>query len=89
MGIIWKKCSLKVPVLTFLGDTEGHDKLVGRLGSHFKVPSLCRYCDCPFDKTYDGYHVAKYILQKEIQNGGNILKKLGYYKLKNSFYNIT
>ena len=92
-GISWelfgKKCSLKIPVLTFLGDTEGHDKLVGRLGSRFKVPSLCRYCDCPFDKTYDGYHVAKYIVQKDIQNGGNILKKLGYYKLKNSCHDFS
>ena len=70
-------CNLKIPTFSFFGDTEGHDKLVGRFGSQHMVPSLCCYCYCPYDETDNERIKAKYIKQITIKNGGDVLKNLG------------
>jgi Plavaka transposase len=44
----------RIPVLFIIGDTDGHDKIVGKFANRSnKVKRLCRYCDCPFDCTDD------------------------------------
>ena len=83
-----KKCILKVPVLSFLGDTEGHDKLVGRLGSRNKVPTICRYCDCQRESSSDERLISNYIQQETIHSGGEILKTLGYYNITNACHSL-
>ena len=91
-GIPWKlfgmDCSLKIPVFSFLGDTEGHDKLVGRLGSRNMVPTICRYCDCKRESSSNEKLVSNYIKQESIKKGGSILKDLGYYKIKNACHEL-
>ena len=42
---------LKIPVMLFLGDTEGQDKLFGCYSNRSaRIARLCRYCNCPTDK---------------------------------------
>ena len=55
-----KKVSFWIPTLFIFGDTDGHDKLVGKLAiRNSNVKRLCRYCDCPFDSTDDPSYVYK------------------------------
>ena len=54
----------RIPVLFIIGDTDGHDKIVGKYANRSnKVIRLCQYCDCPFDSTddpnYDFRHNTK------------------------------
>ena len=81
-------CILKIPIFSFIGDTEGHDKLVGRLGSRNKAPTICRYCICPYIDTDNQNVNAAFIKQNDIQKGGSILQKLGYYDIKNACHKL-
>jgi hypothetical protein len=46
------KVVFKLPVLFIVGDTEGHEKMVGKFLSRTnRIPRLCRYCDCPTEDT--------------------------------------
>jgi hypothetical protein len=58
--------TLKMPVMYFIGDTEGQDKLVGRYSSRINVSRLCRYCNTPYMKTDDPYCKFHYTKQKQI-----------------------
>ena len=49
------KVNLLCPVLFIVGDTEGHDKLVGKYNNRVKTARLCRYCNCPSDRSDDPY----------------------------------
>ena len=65
-GIYWElpyrghvyKVVFILPVMFVIGDTETHDKLVGKYSfrGSTNVARLCRYCDCPSDKTGDPHH---------------------------------
>jgi hypothetical protein len=58
-----KKVSFLIPTLFIIGDTDGHDKIVGKFGTrNANVKRLCRYCDCPFDQTDNPYY--NYVLNK-------------------------
>jgi hypothetical protein len=38
------------------GNTDGHDKLVGKYENHINCEQSCHYCDTPFDMTDDPDH---------------------------------
>ena len=54
---------MKLPILFIIGDTEGHDKLCGRMACrHNIVKHLCRYCDTTrveTDNPFVNYKFAK------------------------------
>lgn len=65
MGICWnlvlKKKTVqvffRVPILYIIGDTSGHDAIVGKFANRTsKVARLCRYCNCPYDKSDDPFY---------------------------------
>jgi hypothetical protein len=58
-----KKVSFWIPTLFIIGDTDVHDKLVGKFAiRNSNEKRLCRHCDCPFDMTDNPYYV--YVLNK-------------------------
>ena len=67
------KVYLRCPVLFIIGDTDGHDKLVGKYSNRNNTARLCRYCDCPFDETDDPNYTYTYYKQKDIQKISSIL----------------
>ncbi len=50
-----KEFVLKIPCLFIIGDTEGHDKICGRLMNRQTIPYLCRYCDIHRDNIDDPF----------------------------------
>jgi len=72
-GKTWKLL-LKLYVHTLLGDNEGQDKACGRKAGKTKIPTLCRQCECPFDKSgsTEGTTFAQ-ICQQEITECHNII----------------
>ena len=42
---------LKMSTLFIIGDTEGHEKLFGRMAFRHNIHYLCRYCDTGRDDT--------------------------------------
>ena len=51
------KVFFRVPILFILGDTDGHDRLVGKFANTTnKVKRVCRYCNCPFDSTDNPFY---------------------------------
>jgi hypothetical protein len=70
-NLVLKKTTVRVffrvPILFIIGDTDGHDKLVGKFGNRTnKVKRICRYCDCPYDSTDDPFYIYKLNKKKEI-----------------------
>ncbi len=51
-----KEFVLKIPCLFIIGDTEGHDKLCGRLMNRTTSPYLCRYCNIHRDNIDDPFY---------------------------------
>lgn len=51
---------LRLPVLFIIGDTEGHDKLCGRMTSRGTITHLCRYCNVCREDTDDPYSQWEY-----------------------------
>jgi len=60
--------AIKVPTLFVMGDTEGHDKLCGRMTSRGKIEYLCRYCDIHKDIIDDPFESGKLIKQTVVKN---------------------
>ena len=53
----------RVPILFIIGDTDGHDKLVGKFANRTnKVKQACRYSNCSLDSTEDTFY--DFILNK-------------------------
>jgi Plavaka transposase len=85
----------RTPVLFIIGDTDGHDKLVGKYANRTnKVKRLCRYCDCPFDQTDDPYY--KFTLNKRrdifkliAENKVKDLNDMSFHCIKNAWSDIS
>lgn len=79
----------KLPVLFIIGDTEGHDKMVGKYLNRTKmVKRLCRYCDTPNEETDNPFFKYRYVNQAEVENylrTGNLeaLKAMSMHPLPN------
>jgi hypothetical protein len=72
---------MKVPILFVIGDTEGHDKLCGKYTNRVVSKHLCRYCDCPRDRTGRAHTTFQYIKASQIaklvsQKDDNQLKEM-------------
>ena len=97
-GLNWKfvlkgvahDVTLKMPVMSFIGDTEGQDKLVGRFANRTKAQKLCRYCDIgtndannpwPKEINYTKFTDIKRLQEK---NDNVALKKRSYHNIKNA-----
>ena len=85
---------LKLPVMLFLGDTEGQDKLVGRYSNRSaRIARLCRYCTCPTDKTDDPYFKFKYVKQATVENfvkknQVDSLRGMSHYLCRNAVHRL-
>jgi hypothetical protein len=85
---------MKVPILFVIGDTEGHDKLCGKYTNRVVSKHLCRYCDCPRDRTGRAHTTFQYIKASQIaklvsQKDENQLKQMSYHCVENCFTNLT
>jgi hypothetical protein len=84
----------RIPVLFIIGDTDGHDKLVGKYGNRTSnVKRLCRYCDCPYEKTDDPYYEFGLYKRKEIvqliaNNNEKELKEMSYHCVPNAWSEV-
>jgi hypothetical protein len=85
---------LKLPVLFIIGDTEGHDKLCGRMTSRGKIEHLCRYCNVERDETDNPFCEFQYTKMRHvkdlIQKGDcdKLKKDLSMYLIKNAWHDI-
>jgi hypothetical protein len=85
----------KLPILFIIGDTEGHDKLVGKYNARTsRVARLCRYCDCSYDDTDNPHKVFRYTKQSQIQRlvrkkdeAG--LKEISYRMVENAWHRMV
>lgn len=96
-GVAWdlkykgvsRRVTFKFPILFITGDTEGHDKLVGKyLSRSSSVSRHCRYCDCSSQFTGNPYAKFVYVQQAEVKkllDEGNTkrLKEMSQHYLKN------
>ena len=85
---------LKLPVLFVIGDTEGHDKLCGRMTSRGKITHLCRYCNVERDDTDNPFCEFEYTKMRHvkdlIQKGDHdrLKGELSMYLIKNVWHDI-
>ena len=101
-GLSWKlnfagkqfNVVFKFPLMFVSGDTEGHDKLVGKyLSRSIKVARLCRYCECPTTKTSNPYAEYNWTKASDIQvmvHSKNMvgLQAIAYHCIPNAFRNV-
>jgi hypothetical protein len=70
--------NLQLPKFVQLGDSEGHDQAAGRIIARTVGDyPLCRYCDCPKDKTGDPFYSFKHTKRIDILK----LRKVGLSKV--------
>jgi Plavaka transposase len=89
----YKQYTLKIPTLYIIGDTEGHDKMCGRMSNRSVIKQLCRYCNTDRENT-DNPHV-KYVhtKMKDVANliakdKKDVLKGMSMYCVKNAWHNV-
>ena len=60
---------LKMPTLFIIGDTEGHDKLCGRMACrHNILQHLLRYCNTDRDDTDNPFVKYNFIKMNDVKN---------------------
>ena len=83
-----------IPTLFIIGDTDGHDKLVGKFGTrNSNVKRLCRYCDCPFEQTDNPSYFYKLnkadFIAKKIKDGKvDELKDISMHCVRNAWADV-
>ena len=88
------KVFFRVPILFIIGDTDGHDKLVGKFANRTnKVSRICRYCDCPFNETDDPFYSFKLNKKKDIEkllsnNKAVELKDMSFHCIPNAWSDL-
>ena len=101
-GIAWKlnyrgvahDVVFKFPLMFVSGDTEGHDKLVGKyLSRATNVARLCRYCDCPTLETHNPHCVVTLTKAIDIQrlvrdSDTDGLQAISYHCIQNGFRSV-
>lgn len=83
----------RCPVMFIVGDTDGHDKLIGKYGNRNNTARLCRYCNCPFDSTDDPLFKYKLVSQKKIRklierNEETKLNAMSMHCVKNAWHDV-
>ena len=85
----------QIPTLFIIGDTDGHDKLVGKFGSrNSNVKRLCRYCDCSFDDTDNpfikySFNTVKEISEKIDKEKEEELRLMSFHCVPNAWCDIN
>ena len=69
---------MKIPIHFVIGDTKGHDKLVGKYTCRVDVPYICRYCDCHINNIDNVYTKFKRYVTRSRLYAGKIFKGLGF-----------
>lgn len=85
---------LHCPVLFIIGDTEGHDRLCGRMTSRGTISHLCRYCDVCREDTDNPYCTYRYTKMKMVQSlyrrgdECRLKEELSMYLISNAWHDI-
>ena len=84
---------LKIPCLFIIGDTEGHDKLCGRMQGRNFIPYLCRYCDIHKENIDDPFCDSKHTKMSIIKtlvtrNDKNALSAMSMHCIKNAWHDV-
>jgi hypothetical protein len=106
-GLAWKmdyndvafEVILKLPILCICGDSEVQDKLVGRRmiyssGSGTFNGHICRYCDVPYEATYNPFYDGKLTKSSDIarflaQQRTQMISGMGYLNIeKNALHQL-
>jgi hypothetical protein len=88
------RVAFRIPTLFIIGDTDGHDKLVGKFGTRTStVKRLCRYCNCATDDTDNPFvsfelNRAKQISRLIVANDVTKLKEMSFHCVKNAWDDI-
>ena len=61
------KVYLKTPIMTFIGDNQGLDKLCMKYSNKLHANCLCRYCDCLTDHADQSTPNYSYIKQDDVR----------------------
>ena len=86
-----------IPILgPIIGDTSGHDMLVGRYSGRTNVTRICRYCDCHYHNSDNPNLIYEYTKASDIKNlyiegdreSKNSLNNISYHYVKNVFHSI-
>jgi hypothetical protein len=89
-----KNVSFMIPTLFIIGDTDGHDQMVGKFKMrNSNVKRLCRYCDCPFDETDNPYfdyafNKADYIAKKIKEGKVEDLRLMSMHCVRNAWTDV-
>ena len=86
-----------IPVLgPIIGDTSGHDALVGRYSGRTNVNRICRYCDCHYLQSDDPDVDYEYTNQEDIQrmyvpscpDSKKNLNAISYHYVRNALHYV-
>jgi hypothetical protein len=89
-----QKVSFLIPTLFIIGDTDGHDKLVGKFATrNANVKRLCRYCDCPFHETDNPFYrhtltKADFIAKKIRDGKSEDLQNMSMHCVRNAWVDV-
>ena len=90
-----EKKEIFCPILFLMGDTEGHDKLCGKLVARRTVQYLCRICDINVDDVDNPLHnEAKFINMRTIQrlckrnDEATLKESYSMYCIENAFHDL-
>ena len=86
-----------IPILgPIIGDTSGHDMLVGRYSGRTNVTRICRYCDCHYHNSDNPHLIFEYTKASDIEKlyidqdkeSKNSLNSISYHYVQNVFHTI-
>ena len=88
-----KMMILKMPTLFIIGDTEGHDKLCGRMACRHNIQHLCRYCNTDRDDTDNPFVKYNFTKMNDVKKlilneNENALKSMSMFCVKNAWHDI-
>ena len=88
-----RRLILRIPCLFIIGDTEGHDKLCGRIMNRQITPYLCRYCDIHRDHIDDPFYKSISTKMSEIKrmvakNDKEKLNQISMHCVRNAWHDI-
>jgi hypothetical protein len=83
----------KVPVAIIVGDSLGHDKIVGQYTHYQNVGKLCHYCNCSYQQANKPMFWFTYTKQRHVQwliknNDTNSLVAISHHNVCNAFHGV-
>lgn len=82
-----------MPTLFIIGDTDGHDKICGRMVCRGNISHLCRYCDIHKDNIDNSFASGNLITMEKIKKMSEKkdfdgLKNLSMHCIKNAWHDV-